>query len=324
MLLSLSDHLSPEDLQYYILTYSGKTLQALKNLPHCGAVLGEENMDSLERFFRMIDEIIEERKGIYREYEVSSFESCRQAIRLPMILVVIDNVRQLKDTKEAMKYYDALPDYLKNGLIYGVQFVITSSALGDLMSRAKGEIGDRIALRVKDRFDISDLLGTKVNDVPPENPGRGTILYEDRPLECQAAVYRADLQGKERMDALRSIVKEISQKYCGMKAARTLGEIRKDEDYLDFLHRFQSKRLPIGYSLLTARPVVLPEKQFSMLSVYFGNPDRIEPITENLMQWAAAEEMEVMILLKKDNSLFAKKRNRRKLFWQIIQSPGSP
>ena len=306
MLLSLSDHLSPEDLQYYILTYSGKTLQALKNLPHCGAVLGEENMDSLERFFRMIDEIIEERKEIYREYEVSSFESCRQALRLPMILVVIDNVRQLKDTKEAMNYYDALPDYLKNGLIYGVQFVITSSALGDLMSRAKSEIGDRIALRVKDRFDIGELLGTKVKDVPPENPGRGTILYEDRPLECQAAIYRADLQGKERMDALRKTVGEIVLKYTGCQAAKELEEIHEDEDYADFLNRFKKKRLPIGYSLITARPVVLPEKQFSMLAVYFGNQDSTAPIIKNMMHWAGEEGMKVMILRRKEKSLFEK------------------
>ena len=304
ILLTASEHLAPEDLQYYVLTYSGRQFPLFTVLPHCGAVLGEEDIEDLERFFRLLDDIIQERKELYRKYEFSSFETCRQQLRIPMILVVIDNIKVLRDSKAGAKYYDMLSDYLKNGILYGIRFIITSSALGDLIGRLKAEIGDRIALQLRDRFDVGELLGTKVKDIPAECPGRGMALFDGRPLEYQAVMFRPELEGKERMDALRVFIREIADKYQENVRARAFDRIEEEEEYTDFMQRFERQRLPIGYSLLTAKPVVLPMKQFSMLKVYFGNTDSTVPITRNLMQWALAEEMDILLLTRKEDSVF--------------------
>lgn len=74
--------------------------------------------------------------------------------------------------------------------------------------------------------------------------------------------------------------------------------------YQDFARQYNRGRIPLGYSKATGSPVVLPLKQYTTLSIYFGNPDGIVPVMGKLLYVAQRENMEAWILRRNENSIY--------------------
>lgn len=62
MLYSLCKNYSSGEVQFYILDYSSRMLKVFDVMPHCGAVLIEENEDSLNDFFTLLNGIVAAKK----------------------------------------------------------------------------------------------------------------------------------------------------------------------------------------------------------------------------------------------------------------------
>ena len=63
---SLVNKYSPEYLNIYAIDYSSRMLSAFENLAHVGGVLYEGDEKKTERFFRLLEEMLKERKKKYR------------------------------------------------------------------------------------------------------------------------------------------------------------------------------------------------------------------------------------------------------------------
>ena len=103
--------------------YSSRLLKVFRNLPHCGAVLEEDDAEQSPELFRLINEIIQERKKLFSRLEVSSFSDAIKREPLPFILVIIDNVAGFLQTKAGQKQYDLLQYYLKKQREFGVAYL---------------------------------------------------------------------------------------------------------------------------------------------------------------------------------------------------------
>ncbi|MGN1181886.1 MAG: type VII secretion protein EssC, partial [Faecalibacillus sp.] len=89
ILLSLIQYYTSQEVNFYILDYSSRMLKIYKNLPHCGAVLDEDDYDQLDMFFDLLKNIILERKKMFKRLEVDSYEAANQIEKIPMIFVFI-------------------------------------------------------------------------------------------------------------------------------------------------------------------------------------------------------------------------------------------
>lgn len=303
ILLTLAKRLTPKQLNFYILDYSSRMLKLLKPLPHCGAVLQEEDEGSLDEFFKLINSLISERKQLFSELEVDSFEAARVRSELPLILVVIDNIASLGASKKGEAHIYKLQSYLKNSANYGVKYIITSSHLNEVSSRIRQELGERICLHMKDKYDYSEALGCKVSYIPPQHPGRGLCKYEERPLEFQSAILTAGADEKARTIYIKDAVQALSARDAQVDA-RQLPVYSETATYEEFARQFKRGRIPLGYSKQTGKPIALPLKQFSALSLYFGNPAGKKPLMENMILAAKREGMALWLVKRKENSLF--------------------
>ena len=304
LLLTLSEKYSTKELNYYILDFSGRMLNQFRVLPHCGAVLCEEQEDFLKQFFNMLDQIVSERKRLFAQLEVDSFEDAAKYSELPLILVVIDDIAGFTGSKKGYEYYTRLDAYLKAGAPYGIRYVITMSHLNEMSGRIRQEIPTRLALHMKDRYEYGDALNCRCPFVPSEQRGRGLALYEEQPLEFQAAMYYPEADGKARSEMIKERLRMRADSLAGAKRARRLAVVSDTETYAQFAADFSEGRIPLGYSLKDARPVALPLKQFIALSLYFGNPDGIRPVLENFLLAAKREEMDLVIATLAQNSVF--------------------
>ncbi len=302
ILYSLANQLSSEDFHFYALDYSSRMLKIFKPLPHCGAILQEDESDLLDNFFELINKIVLERKKLFSKLEVDSFELARQIQKLPLILVVIDNFSGLASSKIGESHTYKIQSYLKNCANYGVKYIFTCNYINEINSRVRQEFGNRICLHVKDKYAYGDVLGGKVTYVPPDFPGRGLIKFEERPLEFHSAVLYANLDKKTCIENLRNALKSTSKKYETKDSAKKLPIIRENIEYIDFAMQFEKKRVPLGFSKLNNKPIALPFKQFSALGLFFGNPLSVRPVISNMMHEANREGMLLFAVKRKNNS----------------------
>ena len=305
LLLTLSEKYSPKELNYYLLDYSGRMLNLFRALPHCGAVLTEEQDDLLKQFFNLIDQIVLERKNLFAALEVDSFESASKYSDLPLILVVIDNIAGFMGSKKGYEHYSRLDTYLKAAAPYGIRYIITMSHLNEMTGRIRQEIPSRLALHMKDKYEYGEALDCRCNVTPAETRGRGLAVYDEQPLEFQAAMYYPEDAGKERSEKLKERLRLCAGRYEGVKRAKRLAVVSETETYVQFAADFSEGRIPLGYSLKDAREVALPLKQFDALSLYFGNPEGVRPVLENFLFAAKREDMDIVVVTRPKDSVFA-------------------
>ncbi|MBS7365894.1 MAG: type VII secretion protein EssC, partial [Oscillospiraceae bacterium] len=272
ILYSLTSDYSPEELNYYILDYSSRMFKVFSNLPHCGGVFFEEDTSRLESLFKLISSIVTERKRLFTALEVDSFDAACAVQKLPLILVVIDNYSAFASTKLGEALSGMLYTCVKNYTNYGIKFVVSCNRLNEMPMRTKQEFVDRICLHVKDKYDFGDVLGCKVQYVPGETPGRGLYEYEGLPLEFQAAMFKPEEDSARRIKLLKMFADNIANAYVGSSSALRLPTLSETQTYEEFSQQFDEARFPLGYSLKDAKPVALPFRQFSSMSLYFGNP----------------------------------------------------
>lgn len=304
ILYQLVQKLSPQELSFYILDYSSRMLKLLKPLPHCGAVLQEEDSDMLDEFFKLINTIVAQRKRLFSELEVDSFEAARKLKSLPLVLVVIDNYAGMLNSKSGEKHSYQLQSYLKNSANYGIKYIISCSHLNEISSRVRQEMETRLCLHMKDRYEYGDALGCKVTYLPPDHPGRGLVNVDGRPLEFQTAMMAAHKEEAERTQQIKQMIEMLRNQYGNQTEAQRLAVLSETATYEDFARQFKRGRIPLGIAKQSGKAVALPLKQFSALSLYFGNPAGTRPIIENFLWAANREEMELWVVQRKEKSLF--------------------
>lgn len=303
MLYSLVTHYSPEQVQFYIMDFSSHTMNAFGHMPHCGMVVTEDEEHAVARFFQMLHEWVIQRKRLFEEQEVSSYEAYIQLHPLPLLLVFIDNISALEAIQHG-DYYVNLGEYLKESVGLGIRFVLTGGHVNDFTARTRRNVGGRVALQLKDRFDYTDVLTKRCTFVPSIVSGRGLCVYEERPLEYQTALCVDETQEQVRVQTIRQLAGELQERYRGMSGPSRLDVISETETYEEFCRDIPLGRIPIGYSVEDVKKIAIPFQQLYAISVYFGNPAGVEPVWKQFLFAARREQMQVWVVRRKQSSVF--------------------
>lgn len=304
MLYSLVSRYSPEEINYYLLDMSGSALMAYSKLPHCGTYLNESNENDFSRLLKMIKNIVTERKKLYAQEEVTSFDAYRRVKPLSLILVIIDNFANIMNFKHGPEYNATLNDYMKDCAPYGIRFIISANHLNEIHSKIRQEFDLRVALQAKDKYDYSDILDTKCNFTVSQAIGRGIAVIEGRPLEVHIAIPDVFLDDQERSKALKEKLQTISESYPICSSIRILPMADANETYEEFSRGFTKGRIPLGYSQKDMKKVAIPFLQLHSMSLYFGNPNGVKPVFSNIITAAGNNGMEVIIVKKIYDSIF--------------------
>ena len=297
---------SPEDINFYVLDYSGGLLQVFNHAVHCGGVWLEGEEEQAEKMFDLLKEIIAERKEEFLKAEVNNFDAYRKIRKIPLILVAIDNIAGLSSWKGGKNICYDLHTLIREGNTVGIKFLITAGSYDDVMYNIKKEFGTRFVLDAKNRFEYGDILGVRCRFEPPRMPGRGLLREEERALECQIARYMAKGSEQQVIQQLKEEMKQISQKYGNVIRVRQIKQISETETYEEFFGDIMPNRIPLGYSVRDMKKVSMPLKQLYCMSVYFGNTKNTSVILENYISAAFRDHMHLFIMKRSQNSVFEK------------------
>lgn len=303
MLYSLSMRYAPEELQYYLIDFSGGMLSAFGSLPHCGASYNENDEASIKKLLAMIKEIIAERKKLFAQQDVSNYDAYIQIAPLPLILVVIDNLSGIGAFKDGNNILMSFHEYLRESHGCGIKFVITCSHMNEVNLRSKQELATRVTLTLKDRYAYSDALNLKCDYTPPEKPGRGLFVFNGEPLEFHVAMYGASENVAQRVSMLKKELAEQANYGSGTKARR-LPTIDPTETYEHFCFDIPHGRIPLGYSVKDVKKVSMPLAQLFTMSMYFGNSAGVKPVLDNILYAAKRDRMDCIVVKRSSSSLF--------------------
>ena len=309
IILSLMEQYSLDRFQFYALDYSSRIFKLFSSLPNCGGVLYDEDSDSIDTFFEIINGIVKKRKQLFSSLEVESYDAANAVTPLPVILVIIDNLTELSSFKKGERHFYQLGNYLRECATYGVKYLITCGQISELSARLRYAIEDCIALGQKDKYAYGDALGCRVEYVPPNIPGRGLYKYQDSPLEIQLSMSMSEVSEKERVALIKRKIENAGADFTAEAYAEKMPVISENATYEQFCAQFKRGRIPLGYSKKDAKPVALPFKQCSSLGVYIGNPEGRTPVMENFLYAASLERMQTIVIKKRLDSYFDHTRN---------------
>jgi S-DNA-T family DNA segregation ATPase FtsK/SpoIIIE len=203
--LALAGREPVSELHVYGLDFATRALAPLAALPHCGAVIGAEDEERVERLFAFLRRTLERRKALFAEagaFSLSEYRRVPGAEPAPRILVLLDGYSGFAAAFERVnlgELVDALPRLVGDGRPLGIHFVISADRRGAVPNALAGIVPTKLVLRMADEDEFAAL------GVPPKAvrgahlpPGRGFLPGG---TELQVA-HEPDLA--QRADALRA------------------------------------------------------------------------------------------------------------------------
>ncbi|NJN15022.1 MAG: hypothetical protein HC822_01275 [Oscillochloris sp.] len=184
-----------DELWIYAIDSGGHGLAVLTDLPHVGAVIQAREHERVRRLLYFLAVTLRERQELLRQAAVPdrrTYVANTQQV-LPAIILFIDKIAVLREELPAAEEDEVLDNLLRLariGRALGIHLVIGAERNVDLSYRLLAMLELRLALRVPDLHEYTDLLGGRVTSQLPANiPGRAFWMHpEHGPAEAQIAL----------------------------------------------------------------------------------------------------------------------------------------
>lgn len=235
----------PNEVQLYLLDFGSETLKIYAQCPHVGDVVFINDEEKIDRFFDMIQNEIQGRKNILSNYngDYNLYTKIENGT-MPIITVVINNYIALSEMYKE-KYEDVLLTITREGIKYGIVFVMTTNAYSDMRYRLTQNFKQKFALQMNNEDDYFKIFEKRGKKKPSAIFGRGLICREKGEIyEFQTA----KISKAEQYNILVSEkIEELKEKY--LTSARKIPvmpdivEFENVEDYLQDI-----TKVPIGIS----------------------------------------------------------------------------
>lgn len=230
--MSLALCYSPADVNIYVLSMTSHVLQPLKELPHVGEVIFDEEVDEQDRLIDMLYAESERRKRIFRDVATDNFTQYNRAVqendpaaKLPAIVVLVDGIGRVKEWElnnradKSKKFFDMLRSASSQGIFFILSGLTRSELPASQQKFARG-----LTLRQNERADYAEALGARISTEWSgirEYPGRGLIAVENKEMkttflyETQTAVFATAQSDRARSDAIINTAREMSAAWHG-------------------------------------------------------------------------------------------------------------
>ncbi|MCM1540547.1 MAG: type VII secretion protein EssC [Blautia sp.] len=260
LLFSLISRYRPDWLNIYAIDFSSRMLSCFEQAPHVGGVMYEDDGEKIDKFFHIMEGIIEERKKLFRGGNYAQYVQAN-GVKVPAVVIAIDNVGAFREKTEN-KYDDRLLRLTKEGVSYGIYLVL--SATGFSSTEITTKMGDNIktviCLQMNDKYAYTDAMRVSGLEVLPESnvKGRGLALVGENALEFHTALALEAEDDFKRMEAVSEVCAQMRAGWTG-DCAKTIPVIPEKPVWAEFeqlpdVRRLQAENryLPIGYDMGSA------------------------------------------------------------------------
>ena len=179
LVVSMAARCSPDDLTFVLIDYKGgSTFDACADLPHTVGMVTDLDDHLAERALVSLEAEIRRRERLLRDAGVDSLEAHRETgsgVPLPRLVVVIDEFAAM--AAELPGFLTSLVGVAQRGRSLGIHLILaTQRPAGVVNDEIRANTNLRIALRLQDRSDATDIVGDAQPSLFPRGtPGRAMM-----------------------------------------------------------------------------------------------------------------------------------------------------
>jgi DNA segregation ATPase FtsK/SpoIIIE, S-DNA-T family len=225
---AISSLYTPYDVHLYAIDCGAGALLPLVSLPHCGAVVGREQLDRVERLLAALAVEVARRQQVLAEAGFASLAEQRAAVavteRLPWMVLLLDQWEGFVAAFENYDYgrlVDAVLRLLREGGAVGLRAVFAGDRSG-LQGQVSTVFDKRLVMRMASSSDYG-FAGFNERQVPSFMPP-GRVLEQVAPgeplRESQIGLLDPDPAGPAQVAALQRIARGCAARYGRLSRAR--------------------------------------------------------------------------------------------------------
>ena len=268
LIRSIASKQSPKEANFYILDFGSMIMKNFELLKHVGGVVTSTEEEKLKNLIKLLSLEINMRKEKLLSVGVSSFSAFIDAgfTDFPYIYIFIDNYPVFKELYSE-KYEDDLLFLIREGLTYGLTFVMTSPSTSGLGYKYLSNFSEHIALSCNDTGEYSNLFD-RCRIEPKNVPGRAITSFNKVIYEMQTYLAFDGKKEIDRVNSIRSFVEQCNQKYD--ISAKKIPEVPSvlSADYIEQNYNINpASQLTIALSYQTVEPVIIELTSMPLLSV---------------------------------------------------------
>lgn len=241
----LKDH-TAEEVNIYILDFESETLRCFIDAPQVGDVAFLSEEEKVNNLFRMLSDLLEERKKLYVDSGGSYESYLESGETAPRVVLILHNYSVFEETYEDLAYEDFV-QLTRDCTKYGLHVIVTTNSVSAVRYRTAQNFASAISLELNDPTDYRSIFNTTDRIVPASHAGRG-LCQLDNLYEFQTAYIT---EPQKIYSHAREFSKELALGYTGAPAPHIpiLPEIC-DSAYMEqFLD--SSPAIPIGVDVNT-------------------------------------------------------------------------
>ncbi len=269
VIYSLIQSYSPEYVNLYILDFSSRMMEPFETDAHVGGILYENDLDTIGKFFYMLQSMVQERKELFKGGNYYQYVN-KHGVVCPAVVVVIDNIAGFREkTEEA--YDDMLLQISRECTANGIYLLISGAGFNttEIPGKLSENIRRAVCLEMQDKFAYSDILRSMQLSTLPEAgvAGRGLVETDGAILEFQTCVAEEAADDYSRLEEIRNQCGAMTASWSG-RQAKPIPQIPERPVWPQFraLEEVQKQienpcLLPVGYDLATAAVTGINLKQ---------------------------------------------------------------
>lgn len=244
MMTSIGNLYTPEDVNVYIIDCGGWSMSAFANMPHVGDVILDTEEEKIEKFQKLINDEINERRKLFHDNIVSSLSAYRQSIgKMPAIVIVIDNIIPIFDLYPDME--ETLIRIAREGATYGIYMIYTANSTSGVRFKILQNIKGAVAFELTDKGDYPTIVGRMDGKSIPKTIGRA-LLKSVSPLEFQTAIYAPGTDELERSSYIKNLCNQMAESWNGYLPKR-IPVMPKSVNITELKNAYHKRNLvPVG------------------------------------------------------------------------------
>lgn len=326
MMTSLALQYSPNDVQIIGLDFGASgVMRIFEDLPHMIAVCSLNQTETLQRIeMRLNDEIVQ-RPRVLGGLTFANYHSTQQQ-RLPRIVVVIDNIQELKDQTSLTKFHSLIEKIAQNGAPLGIHIVAMLNAPSDTVTRVRQQFGMQLGVSITNVDVMYEVAGKRKFALDDSIVGRGIASV---PLcEVQLATI-ADDEGMQ-VDYIRALIADMNT-CVSYTTAHQIREI-PEKMAIQWIERRRTPDLEahphtqvFSYSIDTDKPVALSlignEGPYAMISggAKSGKSTTLLTWARLLMQQRTPEQLRIYVMSNGSTQLFRIQHDKHVVMYETSQ-----
>ena len=170
---TITDH-TPKEVNFYLMDFGSETLRSFKDAPQVGDIIFQNEEEKVNNLFKLLDKELETRKKLFIDYNGDyNFYLKHSGKQLPLIVTVINNYDAFSETFDSLS--DDFAQLTREGIKYGIIFIVTCNSVNSLRYRIKQNFGQNITTQFNDENDYQTILGNTHKKYPSNAYGRGLI-----------------------------------------------------------------------------------------------------------------------------------------------------